>query len=62
MMTFLLYTILQSVEEAECRRAYDYAAEVYMSSFDRTKPADEVKCCSLSLMNLLKLLLLYNLY
>nr|CAD1839225.1 unnamed protein product [Ananas comosus var. bracteatus] len=31
----------QSVEEAECRRAYDYAAEVYMSSFDRTKPADE---------------------
>ncbi|OAY84251.1 Guanylate-binding protein 2 [Ananas comosus] len=32
---------IPSVEEAECRRAYDYAAEVYMSSFDRTKPADE---------------------
>lgn len=34
--------MLQSVEEAECRKAYDSAAEVYMSSFDRTKPADEV--------------------
>ncbi|KAL8158472.1 hypothetical protein V2J09_000009 [Rumex salicifolius] len=31
----------QSVEEAECRRAYDAAAEVYMSSFDRTKPPEE---------------------
>nr|KYP51873.1 Interferon-induced guanylate-binding protein 2 [Cajanus cajan] len=32
----------QSVEEAECRRAYDSAAELYMSSFDRTKPPEEV--------------------
>lgn len=32
----------QSVEEAECRRAYDSAAETYMSSFDRTRPAEEV--------------------
>ncbi|TYH13765.1 hypothetical protein ES288_A06G165500v1 [Gossypium darwinii] len=32
----------QSVEEAECRRAYDSAAEIYMSTFDRTKPPDEV--------------------
>nr|CAD1823814.1 unnamed protein product [Ananas comosus var. bracteatus] len=31
----------QSVEEAECRRAYDFAVEVYTSSFDRTKPAEE---------------------
>ncbi|PNX74193.1 myosin-2 heavy chain-like protein, partial [Trifolium pratense] len=28
----------QSVEEAECRRAYDSATEVYMASFDRSKP------------------------
>ncbi|KAF9672389.1 hypothetical protein SADUNF_Sadunf11G0036700 [Salix dunnii] len=32
----------QSVEEAECRRAYDTATEVYMSSFDRSKPPEEV--------------------
>ncbi|KAK8958629.1 hypothetical protein KSP40_PGU011139 [Platanthera guangdongensis] len=31
----------QSVEEAECRRAHDSATEVYLASFDRTKPADE---------------------
>ncbi|XP_008789979.1 guanylate-binding protein 4-like [Phoenix dactylifera] len=31
----------QSVEEFECRRAYDSAADIYMSSFDRTKPAEE---------------------
>ncbi|CAK9152551.1 unnamed protein product [Ilex paraguariensis] len=31
----------QSVEEAECQRAYDLAAEVYMSSFDRSKPPEE---------------------
>lgn len=31
----------QSVEEAECRKAYDVASEVYMSSFDRSKPPDE---------------------
>ncbi|KAF5186122.1 Guanylate-binding protein, partial [Thalictrum thalictroides] len=31
----------QSVEEAECRKAYDAASEVYMSSFDRSKPPDE---------------------
>ncbi|KAI3966508.1 hypothetical protein MKW92_017195 [Papaver armeniacum] len=31
-----------SVEEAECRRAYDTASEVYVSSFDRSKPAEEV--------------------
>lgn len=33
---------LQSVEEAECHRAYDSATEVYMSSFDRSKPPEEV--------------------
>ncbi|CAI0468850.1 unnamed protein product [Linum tenue] len=31
----------QSVEEAECRRAYDTATETYMSSFDRSKPPEE---------------------
>ncbi|XP_015055972.1 guanylate-binding protein 1-like [Solanum pennellii] len=31
----------QSVEEAECQRAYDSAAERYMSSFDRSKPPEE---------------------
>ncbi|XP_008776913.2 guanylate-binding protein 4-like isoform X1 [Phoenix dactylifera] len=31
----------QSVEEAECRRSYDSAVEVYMSSFDRTKLVEE---------------------
>ncbi|KAF6155917.1 hypothetical protein GIB67_039248 [Kingdonia uniflora] len=36
------FDLLQSVEEAECRRAYDSASEVYMSSFDRSKPPDEV--------------------
>lgn len=40
-------TFLQSVEEAECRRAYDCATEVYLSSFDRTKPADEVRVAML---------------
>ncbi|XP_010260338.1 PREDICTED: guanylate-binding protein 2-like [Nelumbo nucifera] len=32
----------QSVEEAECRRAYDSATEVYMSAFDCSKPPEEV--------------------
>ncbi|XP_010518777.1 PREDICTED: guanylate-binding protein 1 isoform X2 [Tarenaya hassleriana] len=31
----------QSVEEAECRRAYDSGAEAYMSAFDRSKPPEE---------------------
>ncbi|XP_015875127.3 uncharacterized protein LOC107411955 isoform X1 [Ziziphus jujuba] len=31
----------QSVEETECRRAYDTASEVYMSAFDRSKPPEE---------------------
>lgn len=31
----------QSVEESEGQRAYDIATEVYMSSFDRSKPPDE---------------------
>ncbi|XP_059670531.1 uncharacterized protein LOC132316048 [Cornus florida] len=31
----------QSVEEAECQRAYDLATEVYMSAFDRSKPPEE---------------------
>ncbi|KAI8525565.1 hypothetical protein RHMOL_Rhmol13G0240300 [Rhododendron molle] len=31
----------QSVEEAECQRAYDLASEVYMASFDRSKPPEE---------------------
>ncbi|KAJ4770225.1 Guanylate-binding protein [Rhynchospora pubera] len=31
----------QSVEESECRRAYDTASEVYVSSFDHNKPAEE---------------------
>ncbi|KAL2931698.1 Guanylate-binding protein 2 [Bienertia sinuspersici] len=31
----------QSVEESECRRAYDSATEEYMSSFDRSKPPEE---------------------
>lgn len=32
----------QSVEEAECRKAYDTAIEVYTSSFDSSKPPEEV--------------------
>lgn len=32
----------QSVEEAECRRAYDSGTETYMSTFDRSKPPEEV--------------------
>jgi hypothetical protein len=51
---FLLYSfniiVLQSVEEAECRRAFDSATEVYKSSFDRSKPPEEVSdvlCLSL---------------
>ncbi|KAK8618453.1 hypothetical protein V6N13_132445 [Hibiscus sabdariffa] len=31
----------QSVEEAECRRAYDSASDIYRSTFDRTKPPEE---------------------
>ncbi|PHT35772.1 hypothetical protein CQW23_23472 [Capsicum baccatum] len=31
----------QSVEEAECQRAYDLAADRYMTSFDRSKPPEE---------------------
>ncbi|KAJ9136112.1 hypothetical protein P3X46_033223 [Hevea brasiliensis] len=31
----------QSVEEAECRKAHDTATEVYMSTFDHSKPAEE---------------------
>ncbi|ONK74124.1 uncharacterized protein A4U43_C03F3020 [Asparagus officinalis] len=33
--------ITESVEEAECRRAYNSATEAYTSSFDRTKPVEE---------------------
>ena len=40
--SLLTFLILQSVEEAECRKAYDAAAEIYKSSFDRSKPAEEV--------------------
>lgn len=32
----------QNVEESECQKAFNTAIEVYMSAFDRTKPADEV--------------------
>ncbi|KAL2524218.1 Guanylate-binding family protein [Abeliophyllum distichum] len=31
----------QSVEEAECQRAYDLATELYISGFDRSKPPEE---------------------
>ncbi|KAM7262928.1 hypothetical protein ACFE04_000611 [Oxalis oulophora] len=31
----------QSVEETECRRAYDSATDSYVSSFDRSKPPEE---------------------
>lgn len=34
--------MLQSVEEAENQKAFDSATEVYMSSFDRSKPPEEV--------------------
>ncbi|KAK3207077.1 hypothetical protein Dsin_021123 [Dipteronia sinensis] len=33
----------QSVEEAECRKAYDSATEIYMSNFDRSKQPEEVE-------------------
>lgn len=36
------------MEEAECQRAYDLATEVYMSTFDRTKPPEEVSSCLFS--------------
>ena len=42
---------IQSVEEAECQRAYETSTEVYMSTFDRSKPPEEVSidfscgCC-----------------
>lgn len=36
------FLFLQSVEEAECQRAYDLAADRYMASFDRSKPPEEV--------------------
>jgi len=47
-LNFLSYVVvdLQSVEEAECRKAYDSAAEIYVSSFDRTKPPEEVSYSS----------------
>ncbi|XP_062160855.1 uncharacterized protein LOC133868068 [Alnus glutinosa] len=32
----------QSVEDTECRRAFDSATEVYKSSFDRSRPPEEV--------------------
>ncbi|XP_041990364.1 guanylate-binding protein 4-like isoform X2 [Salvia splendens] len=31
----------QSVEEAECQRAYEMSTEVYMFAFDRSKPPEE---------------------
>ncbi|KAL3851355.1 hypothetical protein ACJIZ3_013237 [Penstemon smallii] len=31
----------QSVEEAECQKAYELGTEVYMSTFDRSKPPEE---------------------
>lgn len=31
----------QSVEESECKRAYDTATEVYLSAFDRATPPEE---------------------
>ncbi|PIN06046.1 Actin filament-coating protein tropomyosin [Handroanthus impetiginosus] len=31
----------QSVEEAECQRAFELASEAYMSAFDRSKPPEE---------------------
>jgi hypothetical protein len=31
----------QSVEEAECQRAFDSATEAYVSAFDRSKPPEE---------------------
>ena len=37
----------QSVEETECRKAYEIATDLYMSLFDRSKPPEEV-----SFMNL----------
>ncbi|KAL2328186.1 hypothetical protein Fmac_021613 [Flemingia macrophylla] len=33
---------MASVEEAECRRAYDSATNIYMSIFYRSTPPDEV--------------------
>lgn len=35
-------TSWQSVEEAECRRAYDSAIEAYMGTFDQSKQPEEV--------------------
>lgn len=38
----MVVIFIQSVEEAECRRAYDSAVEFYISTFDRSKPPEEV--------------------
>ena len=38
----ILFWVLQSVEETECRRAYESAVDVYNSSFDHKKTAEEV--------------------
>lgn len=35
--------MFQSVEETECRTAYNRAAEVYISSFDKSKPPEAVR-------------------
>lgn len=57
--TVWCHWVWQSVEEAECRRAYDSAVEVYTSSFDRTKPAEEVRISSNGIEYLIHFVMLY---
>ena len=38
----IVFLFTQSVEEAECRRAYDSAVDTYNSCFDRKKQIEEV--------------------
>ncbi|CAH1431334.1 unnamed protein product [Lactuca virosa] len=33
--------LIMSVEEADCKRAYELATDLYVSVFDRTKPPEE---------------------
>lgn len=41
------YFLFQSVEEAECQRAYELGTEVYMSSFDRSRSPEEVSAATI---------------
>jgi hypothetical protein len=41
--SYLILLFMQSVEEAECQRAFDSAVQTYNSSFDHKKHIEEVE-------------------